>query len=148
MPAFLLISQAPIALFSRRQRSALDSFRERPGRRREGTRDSRSLTPVLMKILPFISHPQKVCQSLLEISGLPVCSLLKFSDIPRRFLHLAISFGSTLRKSIEIIAPLFPKLLHPLRSKRYSQFDWDGIPARHSGKRSATFGEGGFIMAN
>jgi hypothetical protein len=67
MPAFLLISQAAIPLFSRRQRSALDSFRERPGSRREGTRDSRLLTPVVMKVLPFISHPQKACQSLLEI---------------------------------------------------------------------------------
>jgi hypothetical protein len=67
MPAFLLISQAAIPFFSRRQRYALDSFRETPGWRREGTRDSRLLTPVVMKVLPFISHLQKACQSLLEI---------------------------------------------------------------------------------
>jgi hypothetical protein len=56
-----------IPLFSRRQRYALDSFRERPNWRREGTRDSKLLTPVVVKDLSSISHPQKACQSFFEI---------------------------------------------------------------------------------
>jgi hypothetical protein len=56
-----------IPLFSRGQRYALDSFGERPGWRREGTRDSKLLTPGVVKVLPLISYPPKTCQPLLKI---------------------------------------------------------------------------------
>jgi hypothetical protein len=55
-------------LFSRRQRYALDSFSESPSWWREGTRDSKLFTPVVVKYLLSYHIPQKLVNLFPKLS--------------------------------------------------------------------------------